>query len=417
MQMTFFSRWVAMALVSTTSMAVAGEVEVLHWWTSGGEAKSIAVLKQMLEQQDHHWIDFAIEGGGGESAMTVLATRAISGNPPSAAQIKGHDIQEWANLDLLADLNDVAIQGDWQHILPPLINQIVSAGDVAVAVPFNIHRTNWLWVNSAVFEQYGLSVPRTLHDFFIVAEVLKTKGIIPLAHGGQPWQDATLFDAVALSVLGPDLYRQAFVDLDIDTLGGDAMIEVFKQFHRLRKYVDIQSPGREWFEATAMVIDGRAAMQVMGDWAKGEFSAKGKIAGQDYQCVAAFGTDHEFSYNVDTLVFFQLDDMEEVKAQKALAQTILTPEFQRLFNYNKGSIPVRQDIDISDFDSCAIDSRAAFFSAAEHNGLVPSMAHGMSTTTYAQSAIFYVVSQFFNDPRANAKVAVRRLVQAVKAAI
>lgn len=403
-------------LATSTAKVLAGEVEVLHWWTSGGEAKSISVLKQMLEQQHHHWIDFAIEGGAGESAMTVLATRAISGNPPSAAQIKGHDIQEWASLDLLADLNDVALQGDWQHILPPLINQIVSANGITVAVPFNIHRTNWLWVNSDVFEQYGLSVPRTLHDFFIVAEVLKTKGIIPLAHGSEPWQDATLFEAVALSVLGPDLYRQAFVDLDIATLGGAAMIEVFKQFHRLRKYIDFGSPGREWSEATAMVIDGRAAMQIMGDWAKGEFSAKGKVAGQDYQCIAAFGTDQEFSYNVDTLVFFQLDNKQQVQAQNALARTILTPEFQRLFNVNKGSIPARQDIDISDFDACAIDARAAFDAAASHNGLVPSMAHGMATTTYAQSAIFYVVSQFFNDPKANAKDAVRRLVQAVKAA-
>ena len=288
---------------------------------------------------------------------------------------------------------------------------------MAVAVPFNIHRTNWLWANTSIFEQYNLSVPRTLNDFFIVAEVLKAKGVIALAHGGQPWQDATLFEAVALSVLGADLYQQAFVDLNMDILGGDAMIEVFTQFKRLRRYIDIQSPGREWSEATEMVIDGQAAMQVMGDWAKGEFGAKGKIPGKDYECVAAFGTANEFSYNVDSLVFFQLESPVDIKAQQALAKTILTPEFQRLFNRNKGSIPVRNDVDISDFDRCAIDSRDAFYSAAERNGLVPSMSQGMSTTSYAQGAIFDVVSHFFNDSRQTPQTAVRRLVQAVNAAI
>lgn len=97
-----------LSLLSATSLVQAGEVEVLHWWTAGGEAKSAAVLKQMLEQQGHTWKDFAVAGGGGESAMTVLKTRAVSGNPPSAAQIKGHDIQEWGGLGFLTSLNATA---------------------------------------------------------------------------------------------------------------------------------------------------------------------------------------------------------------------------------------------------------------------------------------------------------------------
>ena len=71
-------------------------VEVLHYWTSGGEAKSAAELKGMLEAKGYEWKDFAVAGGGGENAMTVLKSRAVSGNPPTAAQVKGPAIQEWA---------------------------------------------------------------------------------------------------------------------------------------------------------------------------------------------------------------------------------------------------------------------------------------------------------------------------------
>ncbi len=412
-----YSFFFLLLLLLTISDAYAGEVEVLHWWTSGGEAKSISLLKQMLETRHHHWKDFAIEGGGGDSAMTVLATRAISGNPPSAAQIKGHDIQEWASLGLLANLNDVAQEDHWHDILPPLVDKIISADGITVAVPFNIHRVNWLWVNKPLFHNLNLPIPHSLDQFFTVADKLQAHGIIPLAHGGQPWQEATLFEVVALSLLGPELYRKAFVDLDMKILGGAEMERVFTQFKRFRKYIDPDSAGRSWNEATEMVIDGRAAMQVMGDWAKGEFSAKYKKVGVDFDCVAAFGTDTQFSYNIDSLVFFQLENPDDIQAQKALAQTILTPEFQRSFNRNKGSVPVRMDVDISDFDRCALDSRRAFMQASASNGLVPSVAHGMSTTSYAQGAIIDVISSFFNDPDITPKVAVRRLMQAVKAAI
>lgn len=406
-----------LSLLSATSFAQAGEVEVLHWWTSGGEAKSISVLKQMLEEQGHSWKDFAVAGGGGESAMTVLKTRAVSGNPPSAAQIKGHDIQEWGGLGFLTNLDDVAKEGHWDEVVPSMITDIMKWNGEYVAVPVNVHRVNWLWANPAVFEKAGAKIPTTMDEFFAAGDKLKAAGFVPLAHGGQPWQDATVFEAVALGVLGSDDYKKAFVDLDMDTLSGDKMVEVFTKFQKMHDYIDANSPGRDWNVATSMVINGDAAMQIMGDWAKGEFSAAGKMPGKDYVCVPAPGTSGQFTHNVDSFAFFELSDAENKKAQKALAKTILEPAFQEVFNLNKGSIPVRLDMDMSNFDSCALDSMAAFKATAKSGDLVPSMAHGMSTTSYAQGAIFDVVTNFFNDPDADPKEAAQKLAKAVKAAI
>ncbi len=166
-----------------------------------------------------------------------------------------------------------------------------------------------------------------------------------------------------------------------------------------------------------MVINGEAAMQIMGDWAKGEFTAAGKMPGKDYVCVPAPGTAGHFTHNVDSFAFFQLSDPEQQKAQKALAATILTPEFQEVFNLNKGSIPVRLDADMSKFDSCAVDSMKDFKATAKSGDLLPSMAHGMSTTSYAQGAIYDVVTNFFNDQNADPKEAAGKLAKAVKAAM
>ncbi|GDY26447.1 sugar ABC transporter substrate-binding protein [Agarivorans sp. Toyoura001] len=405
-----------LALTSAINLAYAGEVEVLHWWTSGGEAKSVGVLKEMLEAQGHSWKDFAVAGGGGESAMTVLKTRAISGNPPAAAQIKGHDIQEWADLGFLSNLNDVAKAEKWDEVVPAVVTNVMKFNGDYVAVPVNVHRVNWLWANPAVFEKAGAKIPTTMDEFFVSAEKLKAAGIIPLAHGGQAWQDATVFEAIALDILGSEDYNKAFVMHDDAVLSGDKMVEVFTVFKKMRNYIDSDSPGRDWNIATSMVINGQAGMQIMGDWAKGEFIAAGKVPGKDFVCLPAPGTDGQFTFNIDSFAMFELSNADNVTAQKSLAKTILTPEFQEVFNLNKGSIPVRTDMDMSKFDSCALDSMATFKASNTSGDLVPSMAHGLATTGYVQGAIYDVVTNFFNDPDGDPKETVTKLARVVKAA-
>ncbi|WP_084722380.1 ABC transporter substrate-binding protein [Photobacterium aquae] len=408
----------ALLVAGCASFSVtAADVEVLHWWTSGGEVKSVELLKKQMAAKGYHWKDFAIAGGGGESAMTVLKTRAVSGNPPSAAQIKGHEIQEWGRLGFLTDLDNVADDEHWSVILPPVVRQLMQYNGNYVAVPVNIHRVNWLWVNPQVMKRAGVDVPQTLDEFFAAADKIKQAGFIPLAHGGQPWQNVTLFEAVALAVLGPQDYRRAFVGLDMDVLSGPKMVDVFTQFRRFRDYVDPNYRGRTWNEATALVSQGRAAMQIMGDWAKGEFAADGKVAGIDYLCVAAPGTRDLFTYNIDSFAFFKQAKPEGRAAQEDLARAILNPDFQAEFNQHKGSIPVRMDMDMGRFDQCAQASMAAFKQSLTHGGLVPSVSQGLATTSYVQAAVLDIVSDYFNDTPVDPHLAADRLARAVKAAM
>ncbi len=406
----------AVSLASILPFAAhAGEVEVLHWWTSGGEKRAADTLQKLVEAQGHTWKDFAVAGGGGEAAMTVLKTRAVSGNPPAAAQIKGPDIQEWGELGLLTDLNDVAEKANWDELLPAQVAEVMKYDGDYVAVPVNVHRVNWLWINPEVFEKAGATPPKTLDEFFAAADKLKAAGFMPLAHGGQPWQDGTVFEDLVLSVLGPDDYHKAFVELDRDTLTGDKMVQAFTALKKLRGYVDPDAAGRDWNSATSLVINGKAGMQIMGDWAKSEWSAANKVAGKDYQCLPFPGTQGSFAYNIDSLAMFKLSNADNRKAQEDLARTVLEPEFQQFFNQNKGSIPVRLDQDMSEFDACAQQSMKDFKAAAQGAGLQPSLAHGMAASSYVQGAVFDVVTNFFNDPNGDPQKAAQQLAAAIEA--
>ncbi|MEE9445268.1 MAG: ABC transporter substrate-binding protein [Cocleimonas sp.] len=407
----------AAALAVTLSFSThAEEVEVLHYWTSGGEAKSLIALKEMLEKKGVTWKDFAVAGGGGDSAMTVLKSRVVAGNPPAAAQIKGPSIQEWADEGTLADIDEVAKKEGWDDLLPAVVSKVMKYKGKYVAAPVNVHRVNWMWSNPEVFKKSGATLPTTWDEFFVAAEKIKKAGFTAVAHGGQPWQDLTVFESVALGVGGADWYRKAFVDVDMNTLKGDTMVKVFETFSKVKPYIDKGAPGRDWNLATAMIIKGEAGMQFMGDWAKGEFTVAKKIPGKDYNCTAAPGTVDGFTFNIDSFAMFALKDEGSKKGQAKLASTIMDPAFQEVFNLNKGSIPARLNLPMDKFDDCAKLSAKDFVSTAASKKLVPSMAHGMSLPSAVQGAMSDVVTQFFNSDKTSAKEATEKLVKAVKAA-
>ena len=164
--------------------------------------------------------------------------------------------------------------------------------------------------------------------------------------------------------------------------------------------------------ATSMVINGEAGMQIMGDWAKGEFKVAGKNAGTDYVCVAASGA---YTFNVDSFAFFNQSDAESTQAQKVMAKEILSEDFQRVFNLNKGSIPARLGMARTEFDSCAHDSMDAFVASSASGSLVPSFAHGMAVSEAISGAIYDSATQFFNSDD-SADEGVAQLVAAVAAA-
>ncbi|MES2935651.1 MAG: ABC transporter substrate-binding protein [Pseudomonadota bacterium] len=406
-------------IVLVTGLALAGsayatDVEVLHYWTSGGEAKSVAELKKIMEAKGFGWKDFAVSGGAGENATTALKARVISGNAPTAAQIKGPSIQEWGNENALANIDEAAKAGKWETLLPKVVSDVMKFKGHYVAAPVNVHRVNWVWANPEVLKKAGVTgVPATWDAFLAAAEKIKASGAIAIAHGGQPWQDATVFESVALGVGGSDFYKKALVQLDQGALTSPTMTKVFDTLGKVKGYIDKDAAGRDWNLATAMVINGKAGFQFMGDWAKGEFTAAGKVPGKDFLCAPAPGTEKSYTFNIDSFAMFTQKAADSQKGQLALATAIMSPEFQEIFNLNKGSIPVRPDISRTKFDSCATKSMDDFASSGKSGGLVPSMAHGMAISSAAQGAIVDVIAKFMNSSMSSAD-AVAALAKAAK---
>ncbi|NNF98520.1 MAG: carbohydrate ABC transporter substrate-binding protein [Desulfobacteraceae bacterium] len=406
----------SMLFAMFVSASFGGEVEVLHWWTSGGEAKSVGVLKQLLEAEGHTWKDFAVAGGGGDTAMTVLRSRAVSGNPPTAAQVKGPQIQQWGDEGVLANLDDVAKKGDWDRLLPAVVSDVMKYKGHYVAVPVNVHRINWMWCNPDVFRKAGATIPTTWEQFSVAAEKIKKAGFIPVAFGGQAWQEATVFETIVLGIGGAAFFRKALIEADSAALNSEVMVKCLTIFKNIKQYTDKDAPGRDWNLATAMVIQGKAAMQFMGDWAKGEFTAAGKAPGVDFIAAPAPETSGAFLFNIDSFIMFNVKNKDAQAAQKSMARLIMEPKFQEVFNVNKGSIPVRLGMSRAAFDDAALRAFDEFASAAASGALLPSMAHEMAVFPAIRGAIFDVVTNFYNSDMPPEEAA-KKLAQDVKDAM
>ncbi|WP_297103101.1 ABC transporter substrate-binding protein [uncultured Devosia sp.] len=406
---------VTAAMMLTSGAAIAQEqVEVLHWWTSGGEAAALNVLKEDLQAQGIGWLDMPVAGGGGEGAMTVLRARVTAGSPPTAVQMLGFDILDWAAEGSLGNLDEVAAAEGWDAVVPTALQGFAKYDGHWVSAPVNVHSTNWVWANKAILDELGLAQPTTWDEFVAAMQAAKDAGYVGLAHGGQPWQEATMFDSVVIGAGGTDLYKRAFMDLDPAALSSPEMVEAFTRMETLRSFVDDNFSGRDWNLASAMVINKEAAFQIMGDWAKGEFLNAGKVPGTDFLCFRVPGSEGTVTFNADQFAMFNVNEGFR-PAQQKMASAIMSPSFQIAFNKVKGSVPARTDVSGDELDACGQQGMAELAAAAEAGTLLGSAAQGHAHPAAVKNAIYDVVTAHFNGEY-DAATAAQELAAAVAAA-
>ena len=398
----------AAALVAATS-ASATELEVMHWWTSGGEAAAVKQFADAFNATGNTWVDAAIAGG--ESARAVMVSRLTGGDPMGAFQFNhGRQSEELIEAGLLRDITDIAEAEGWLDLVNPstLLDACTVDGRVYCA-PVNIHSWQWLWVSHKAFEDAGVAVPTNWAEFAAASDALSGAGKIPLAMGQQGWQQSGAFNVMMASLLPSGVFTTVYGDKDLDVAGGAEVATVFQAAAAARDMA-AGSTVQNWNDATNLVIQGEAGGQIMGDWAQGEFAVAGAVAGEDYSCLPGLGTNPRLSTGGDAFYFPVLDDEEQAAAQAELAALLLAPETQVNFNLAKGSLPVRGDIDLSAANDCMQKGLALLAEGA----LLPDVNMLATPDTVNQVNTLFV--EFFADTSISAEDAQAQFVKIISSA-
>ncbi|MBP7242998.1 ABC transporter substrate-binding protein [Amaricoccus sp.] len=390
--------------------AFATGLEVTHWWTSGGEAAAVAEFAEAFDATGNEWVDAAIAGSG-STARPIMISRITGGDPMAATQFNhGRQAEELVEAGLMRDLTELAAAEGWADVVaaPALLESCTLDGRI-YCVPVNIHSWQWMWLSNKAFEEAGVAVPASWEELVAAAPKLREAGKIPLAVGGEPWQQSGVFNVLMNALGGKELTLKVYDDKDAEVAAGPEVAKIFEALVQARE----MSQGgnvKSWNEATNLVITDQAGAQIMGDWAQGEFQVAGEVAGVDYTCLPGLGDNAIISADGDAFYFPLLDDEEKAKAQETLASVMFNAETQVAFNLKKGSLPIRKDVDLDAANDCMKKGLAIL---AAGNTIKSTDSMITPDTTTQTNELF---TQFFADPDMTAADAQARFAEIIASA-
>lgn len=336
--------------ISTAGFA-AEQLEIMSWWTGGGEAEALAAIVNGFSEANPgiEVVNSAVAGSGGTNAQAVLGVRMAGGDPPDVFQANGgYDTTQWVNGDQIIALDEVFEKNNWYDILPEKIVQMNTVDGHVYGVPINIGRDNMIWYNKKVFADNAIEIPTTWEEFFAAADKLQAAGIVPLALGdSNPTWATLIFEEILLGEMGAEGH-DAVLTGAVD-MGSDEVRNVAELFKKVLTYTNDNHSALDWQEAAQMVVDGKAAMLAMGDWAAGFFQAIGMEPDVDFGWFEAPGTTEYFLAEFDA--FLVPKNAKNTEAALKFVEFTIDPIAQFGVSMNKGSIPARKDVNASDFES------------------------------------------------------------------
>ena len=349
--MTLTTKLVTATAIVAASSAFAEDLEVMHWWTSGGEAAAVGELAKAFDATGNTWKDAAIAGG--DAARAVMVSRLTGGDPMGAFQFNhGRQAEELIEAGLLRDITDIAQAEGWADIVNPssLLDSCTVEGRIYCA-PVNIHSWQWLWLSHTAYADAGLEVPTNWDEYVASAPALTEVGKLPLALGQQGWQQRGLFNVLFAALVPNDVFLSVYDDKDADVAASADVARVFAAAADAREMAT-NSKVQNWNDATNLVITGQAGGQIMGDWAQGEFAIAEQVAGKDYSCLPGLGVTELLSTGGDAFYFPVLSDDAQTAAQSELAALMLRPATQVAFN-----LAIHRVLEHPTFDGLTSDRR------------------------------------------------------------
>jgi glucose/mannose transport system substrate-binding protein len=368
----------------------SGQLVIGSWWTAGGEAEGLNGMFGIYEEMypDVEIVNATVAGGAGTNFKAVLVTRLLGGDPPDTFQLHaGLEVETYSPDQYLQPLDDLYASEGLEQVFPPDLLTLLDYQGHYWGVPVNIHRSNVLWYNQAVFDANGLTPPTNFEEFAQVADALQAAGIQPYVMGTKEgWEAGHVFEDVLAGTLGAEGYRGLWTGATPWTDPG--VTQALENFKMMLTYANDDHPALTWDGAGEYLISGSGGMMIMGDWTDGWFTSKGFTG---YGWASPPGTQGTFVALSDSFSLpAQAPNKENALNWLAVCGSL---EGQEAFNPKKGSICARTDCDPSLFNAYLQSAMVDW----SQDAIVPSMVHGAAAieswlTDYKDVITLFVTS-------------------------
>ena len=380
----------------TNAGAGTNRLEVMSWWTSGSERAALNVLFDDFHKARPQVtiINGAVAGGAGSNVQVVLAARLQANNPPDVWQtFPGASIHQYVASGRITDVSSIYREDKLAQVMPKTIVKALTQNGKQYGVPTSVHRSNVLWFNKKQLAKAGINPPASGYtsDAFIAdLAKLKAAGSVPLCLGAKdPFTTAELFENILLSDLG----TQGWGSLTSDRLdwNGQQVRRALSQFSTILDNADPEAGALTWDQATKKLATGGCAFETINDSAYGELLKDGVREGTDFGYVPYPGTDNQFLAVVDTFVVAR--NAKDRQNALAFLRTIGSTSTQLAFSKQKGSVPVRTDVDVSTLPPYQQTSAKALLKST----ILLSIVHGEAMSPQFQQGFYDAVSTFIRS--------------------
>jgi glucose/mannose transport system substrate-binding protein len=370
------------------------QLEIFSWWTAGSEAAGLDELFAAFSAvaPDVEIINAAVAGGAGANAQAALQTRLGGGDPPDSWQSHPGEelLARYVEPGFCEPITHLWEEEGWDDVIPEGLAEQSTVNGEKYLIPVGVHRGNVVFYNRSLLEENGIEVGETMSvdDFFAAADTLQEAGIPALALGSNdPFAAPHLFENILAAHLGPEAYSGLWTgETGWDSEEVTGAIETFARY---LDYVNEDHPALTWDGAMDLVLEGRAAMTSMGDWAWGNVVLR--EAEEDFGYIEHPGSDGIFIAVVDG--FTLPTNAPHPNNAATWLRVVGSAEAQIAFAPFKGAIPARTDVDASSLNEYGQWSADGFANAS----VVASNAHGAAASPQFQADIFDATVPFLVD--------------------
>src|SRR3954468_3954250 len=265
---------------SSATKSSAGKPVTIEWWhiQNNDPMKTIWANAAKSYMTAHPNVKIHITVLENEAFKSKLTTTMQGGKVPDIFQSwGGGTLKQQADAGLVKDITGAT--KPWIGDLNPAAVGLYNLDGKQYGIPFNLGMVG-VWYRQSLFKKAGIDAPPATWDEFL-ADIgkLKDAGITPLAVGEKDkWPGMFWWANLSLRIAGKDAMAQAGQDGSFNTPG------FVKAGEELKKLIDMKPfqaghLGAPWDGAggeAATVGNGKAAMDLMGQWAPSTFAANAK---------------------------------------------------------------------------------------------------------------------------------------------
>ena len=217
-------------------------------------------------------IDVVLQNFDHEGYKTAIRNFLTTDAPDLANWYAGNRMAPFVNSGQFMDVSDVWADNGLDESLGSAIASMTIDGK-QWGVPYTYYQWG-IYFNKTAYEQVGAEVPTTYDEFVANCELFAAADIDCLTTGTSAlWPGAGIFDYLNLRTNGYE-YHMALTSGDV-AWTDDGVRETFAQWARIQPYITENHAAIDWQDAATLLVQGRAANYVMGNFAVGVFKDGG----------------------------------------------------------------------------------------------------------------------------------------------